>query len=220
MRSLPNWPTATGWALQLSDENYGMKRIEDLTYYEILEVSPDANLKEIQRAYEHARETYHADSLAIYSLFSAEEIGQIQATIEEAYRVLRDEALRKSYDQSHSHLIHRAPKETQSEMPMRSPDFKSSLSFTDISLEVGEIEYRGTSLKQLREKLGLDLKAISAKTKIPIKTLEVIEEEDFEHLPAQVYLKGFLRAYAKVLNLDPQKLVEGYFRVFQERKKR
>jgi hypothetical protein len=131
-----------------------------------------------------------------------------------------DEALRKSYDQSHSHLIHRNSREKQTEMPMRSHDIKGSLSFTDISLEVGEIEYRGKSLKQLREKLGLDLKSISVETKIPIKTLELIEEEDFDHLPAPVYLKGFLRAYGRVLNLDPQKLVEGYFRFFQDRKKR
>lgn len=197
-----------------------MKRIQDLTYYEILEVSPDANLKEIQRAYEHARETYHAESLAIYSLFSKEEMVQMQAAIEEAYRVLMDEALRKSYDQSHSHLIHRASKGKERERAVPSHEIKSGLSFTDLSLEIGEIDCRGKSLKLLREKLGLDLKAISAETKIPIKTLEWIEEEELEHLPAPVYLKGFLRAYARMLNLDPQKLVEGYFQLFLERKKR
>lgn len=197
-----------------------MRRIEDLTYYEILEVSPEASLEEIQRAYEHARETYHADSLAIYSLFSEEEIVKIQAAIEEAYRVLMDEALRKSYDQSHSHLIPRASKGKEAERLGKPYEIKSSLAFTDLSLEIGEIEYRGKSLKQLREKLGLDLKTISAETKIPIKTLEWIEEEDLEHLPAPVYLKGFLRAYARMLNLNPQKLTEGYFQLFQRREKK
>jgi DnaJ-class molecular chaperone len=78
-----------------------MKGIKDQTYYEILEVSLTATAKEIQRAYEHAKETFHADSLAVYSLFSGEEVKEIQEAIEEAYRVLMDEALRRSYDQSH-----------------------------------------------------------------------------------------------------------------------
>ena len=54
-----------------------MKLIEEQTYYEILEVSPTATAKEIQMAYEHAKETFHSDSLAIYSLFSEEEIKEI-----------------------------------------------------------------------------------------------------------------------------------------------
>ncbi len=197
-----------------------MKRIEEQTHYEILEVSPDATVKEIQQAYDHGKETFHSDSLAIYSLFSEEEMREIQAAIEEAYRILMDEALRRSYDQSHSHLIERSPREKQTEKPVKSSEIKGGLSFTDLSLEIGEMTYRGRSLKRIRERLGIDLKTISAETKINIKTLERIEEEDLEHLPAMVYLKGFLKAYAQALNLDPQKLMEGYFQLFKEEKKR
>ncbi len=82
-----------------------IKGIKDQTYYEILEVNRTATAKEIQRAYEHAKETFHADSLAIYSLFSEEEVKEIQEAIEEAYRILMDEALRRSYDQSHSQTV-------------------------------------------------------------------------------------------------------------------
>ena len=197
-----------------------MKRIDEQTYYEILEVSPDAPAKEIQRAYEHARETFQADSPAVYSLFLEEERLELQKVIEEAYRVLMDESLRKSYDQSHSSLIEKSSKEKQTNIPLRSPEKKGSLSFTDLSLDLGEVTYRGRALKQIRERLGIDLKTIAAETKINIKTLEWIEEEDIEHLPAMVYLKGFLRAYAKALNLDPQRLIEGYLQLFKEEGKR
>jgi DnaJ-class molecular chaperone len=197
-----------------------MKRIEDQSYYEILEVSHDATVKEIQQAYEHAKETFHSDSLAIYSLFSEEETRKIQSSIEEAYRVLMDEALRRSYDQSHSHLIQRSPREKQTEKFAHSSEIKGSLSFTDLSLEMGEMPYRGKSLKQIREKLGIDLKAISTETKVNVKTLEWIEEENLDCLPAPVYLKGFLRAYARVLNVDSQKLIEGYLQLYEERKKK
>ena len=197
-----------------------MKRMEEQTYYELLEVSPDATPKEIQQAYDHALETFQLDSLAIYSLFSEEELLRIQGSIEEAYRVLMDDTLRRNYDQSHSHLINRSSKGKQTETSMKPREIKSTLSFTDLSLEIKEMSYRGLSLKQLREKLGIDLKAISNETKISLKTLEAIEAENLDHLPAPVYLKGFLKAYARVLNIDPQKLIEGYFKLFQEQKKK
>ncbi len=197
-----------------------MKRIEEQSYYEILEVGPDADPKEIQRAYDHAKETFHADSLAIYTLFTEEEIGKLQVAIEEAYRVLMDEALRESYDASHSHLIQKPLNEMGQEVSMKRSETKGGLSFTDLTLEIGEIEYRGRSLRELREKLGIDLKTISSETKISLKTLEAIEAEDLAHLPAPVYLKGFLKAYARVLRLDAQKLIEGYFRLFKDGMKR
>jgi len=58
-----------------------IKGIKDQTYYEVLEVSPTATPKEIQRAYEQAKETFDVDSLAIYSLFSEEEVKEIQEAI-------------------------------------------------------------------------------------------------------------------------------------------
>jgi cytoskeletal protein RodZ len=50
--------------------------------------------------------------------------------------------------------------------------------------------------------------------------LEWIEEEAFEKLPALVYLKGFLRAYAQSLGLNSQKVVEEYIRFMGESKKK
>ena len=45
-----------------------LKHIRDQTYYEVLEVNHTATPKEIQRAYEQAKETFDVDSLAIYSI--------------------------------------------------------------------------------------------------------------------------------------------------------
>ncbi|MGD0916353.1 MAG: helix-turn-helix domain-containing protein [Thermodesulfobacteriota bacterium] len=197
-----------------------MKRIEEQTYYEILEVSPNATVKEIQRAYEHAKETFHRDSLAIYSLFSEEEVNEIQAAIEESYRVLADEALRKGYDQSSLPLSVGQKLEEPVEVLGIEQAKKSSLSFTGLSFNVEDgAAYRGKILRQIREKMGIDLKTISSETKISVKILEWIEEEVLERLPATVYLKGFLRNYAQSLGLDPQKVVEGYFQFLSENRK-
>jgi len=86
-------------------ENTSLKPIKDQTYYEILEISPTATSKEIQRAYEHAKETFHADSVAVYSLFSEEEVKEIEDTVEEAYRVLMDEKSHNNYNQSHLQML-------------------------------------------------------------------------------------------------------------------
>jgi flagellar biosynthesis protein FlhG len=68
--------------------------------------------------------------------------------------------------------------------------------------------------------MGIDLKAISKKTKINKKILEWIEEEAVENLPALVYLKGFLKGYAQSLDLDPQKVVEEYLQFLSQKKKK
>jgi flagellar biosynthesis protein FlhG len=197
-----------------------MKSIKDQTYYEILEINPTATPKEIQRAYEHAKETFHADSLAVYSLFSEEEVKEIQSFIEEAYRVLMDEALRKSYDQSYFQTVGGQSIEKPLEAQGVSRGKKTSLSFTGLSFNADEELYHGKTLKQVRERMGVELQAISKETKISVKILEWIEEEAFEKLPALVYLKGFLKNYAQSLGLDPQKVIEEYMRSMEESKKK
>ncbi len=197
-----------------------MKSIKEQTYYEILEVSPTAKDKEIHKAYEHARETFHADSLAVYSLFSEEEVKEIQSAIEEAYRVLMDETLRRSYDRSHLQAAGGQPPQKPFEAQEVSREKKTSLSFTGISFNPGEEFYRGETLRQIREKMGVELQVISTETKISMKVLERIEEEAFEKLPAMVYLKGFLKGYAQSLGLDPQKVIEEYLQSMEEAKKK
>jgi hypothetical protein len=123
-----------------------------------------------------------------------------------------DEASRKDYDQSHlSALNLKWPKsEKLPEAPESPMGKKTYLPFSEISIDVGEGPYRGKMLKQIREKMGIELKTISSETKINLKVLERIEEESVERLPVQVYLKGFLKGYAQCLGLDPKKVIEDY----------
>jgi curved DNA-binding protein CbpA len=75
-----------------------MKKIEDLNFYELLEVSPNASAQEIHRAYERVRRIYEPNSIALYSLFTPEETATIHQRIEDAYRTLVYEDNRKKYD--------------------------------------------------------------------------------------------------------------------------
>jgi hypothetical protein len=75
-----------------------IKKIEDLNYYELLEVGPRATSQEIHKAYERVRRVYEPNSMALYSLFSPEESALITQRIEEAYRTLVYDDNRKRYD--------------------------------------------------------------------------------------------------------------------------
>lgn len=68
----------------------------------------------------------------------------------------------------------------------------------------------GETFKQARKERGLSLEEIAEKTKIRSRYLEAIEEENFGLLPGRVYVKGFLRNYAKYLGLNPEPLVALY----------
>lgn len=65
----------------------------------------------------------------------------------------------------------------------------------------------GEKLKKIREKSGVSLVEMASQTKIKKDYLEKIEAGDYKELPFDVYVKGFLRSYAKYLNLDPEKVI-------------
>ena len=60
----------------------------------------------------------------------------------------------------------------------------------------------GHYLKSIRLEKGISLEEISNETKIRVDILLLIEKEDFDRLPAEVYVKSFLRAYAKAVGAD------------------
>lgn len=68
----------------------------------------------------------------------------------------------------------------------------------------------GEKLGKLRSDRRISLAEISRATKIQVKYLEYLEEGAYEKLPADVYVKGFLRNYAEFLGIDEKILVKLY----------
>ena len=75
-----------------------MKKFNNQSYYEILEIKQDASYKEIEDAYKRAKETYSGESLATYSLFTAEECREILDAVEDAYKILSFSKTREEYN--------------------------------------------------------------------------------------------------------------------------
>ena len=68
----------------------------------------------------------------------------------------------------------------------------------------------GERLRRRREELGLSLDDVQARTKIRKKYLRALEEGQWEVMPGEVYLKGFLRAYAECVGLDARAILKEY----------
>ncbi len=68
----------------------------------------------------------------------------------------------------------------------------------------------GNSLREARTRQGMAIAQVELATKIRGKYLRAIEEEQFDALPAEPYVKGFLRTYADFLGLDGQLYVDEY----------
>jgi cytoskeleton protein RodZ len=68
----------------------------------------------------------------------------------------------------------------------------------------------GNSLREARYRQQLELSDVEQATKIRSRYLQALEEESFDALPAQTYVKGFLRTYADYLGLDGQLYVDEY----------
>jgi flagellar biosynthesis protein FlhG len=186
-----------------------MKRIRDQTYYELLEVGRGASTEEIRKAYRREKEIFNSKSVGIYSLIGPEELNSINALMDEAYRVLTDETLRSEYTRKLDGLEGKA----FSGEPHGTPDIRKTSPAreepTGIPFPDG-FRFTGSSLKGIRESMGIDLKQISKKTKINMENLEWLEEARFENLPPLVYVRGFLMEYAKALNLDPHRVADSY----------
>ena len=67
--------------------------------------------------------------------------------------------------------------------------------------------YRGHSLRAVREEKKIQLKQISANTRIATRYLHAIEEEKFDRFPGRFYFKSFAGEYARSLGLNPDEVL-------------
>ena len=65
----------------------------------------------------------------------------------------------------------------------------------------------GEILAQARESLGVSQREVSEALNLSLDTVIALETGDAERLPAPVFARGYVRAYAKLLELDPEPLV-------------
>lgn len=67
----------------------------------------------------------------------------------------------------------------------------------------------GERLREARLAKGLELNAVAAETRIPLRHLESIEAGRFYDLPSRTYAIGFTRTYSRLLGLDEREMLDG-----------
>src|SRR5581483_3310640 len=74
----------------------------------------------------------------------------------------------------------------------------------------GTMENLGEFLRQEREHKKVPIEEMAIRTRIAIRFIKAIEENQFDQLPNQVSAKGFLRSYARCLGLDEDLVLKGF----------
>lgn len=69
-------------------------------------------------------------------------------------------------------------------------------------------ERAGDILRTAREAQGLSVADIAARTRVPLRHLEAIEQSDYSALPSSTYAVGFTRAYARAVGLDEVRIAQ------------
>ncbi len=65
----------------------------------------------------------------------------------------------------------------------------------------------GLTLREARELLGISVQDVAERIKFAPKQVEALEANDFAHLPQATFLRGFVRSYARMLQLDEAALI-------------
>jgi cytoskeleton protein RodZ len=73
----------------------------------------------------------------------------------------------------------------------------------------------GATLREARMRARIDITDVESRTKIRAKYLRAMENEEWDLLPGEVYVKSFLRTYGEFLDLDTRQLVDDYKRRYE-----
>ncbi len=73
----------------------------------------------------------------------------------------------------------------------------------------------GATLREARMRARIDINEVELRTKIRAKYLRAMENEEWDLLPGDVYVKSFLRTYADFLGLDSRQLLDDYRRRYE-----
>jgi len=71
----------------------------------------------------------------------------------------------------------------------------------------------GTILASQREQAGMSLEDVAAQLKLSKRQIEALEQDRFDALPGNTFVRGFVRNYARLLHIDPQPLLGDLARV-------
>lgn len=77
----------------------------------------------------------------------------------------------------------------------------------------------GKNLALIREQKGFTREYVAGKLNLRVRMIELLESDTFQELPQPVFVKGYLRAYAKLLEVSPEPYLTLYNNAYSQEKK-
>ncbi len=195
-----------------------MSELPETDYYTLLEIDPGATDEDIRRAHKRLAKRFDPAGVVIYGLYRPDELQALLRTLREAYETLVDPEKRRRYDRRIFPEGHPSLRRADQRVAAAPPTPRASLP-ADPILAAGftpETPLRGGALTRIREACHLSLEEIAERTKISMFTLRCIEAEQFQDLPARVYMRGFLKQIAEMLRIDPDRVLRDYLFALEE----
>jgi cytoskeletal protein RodZ len=68
----------------------------------------------------------------------------------------------------------------------------------------------GKYLREQREAKGMSIEEVSRSTRVPVSSVERIEHDQFDELPGEVFVRGFLKSYARAVGVPQEEVLARY----------
>jgi len=173
---------------------------------ELLGLKPGATTADLHRAYQRARATWAEESLATYGLVDEAERDAILARLTMAYeRLSRCLVSPSSARQTGPHEALPGTDPSPAGPPAAGTEPTGAIPGGTHDLDPGALLRR----RRLASEISLD--TVARETRIRTTILEALEEGNPSRLPAPVYIRGFVIAFAQVVGIDePEDLARRY----------
>jgi DnaJ-class molecular chaperone len=210
-------------------------------YYEILEVDPKASSQDIYHAYARIKKTYSLRNPDIFKSFTFDELQELLVVIEEAFATIGNKDTRDIYDQKFTKIFPDFKlqnldfvvneKEQVQDAPSEVPTDLIPMGFSKTALSTYKIDdtlesliahqefFDGAFLGKIRKYKNVNLEDLSKNTCISMKYLYALEDNNYSALPAGVFTRGYVNQYCKILNLDADRVIPSFMKLFNNERK-
>lgn len=227
------------------------EKLRPFTYYELMGLDRGCTTLDINNQYEKLKRIYVSENTTLREVFDDEGLFIFNTLIDQVHKQLSDSELRREYDMEideHLGSLEESFPETfilsdvvrrynrskkgpakliKKDVYGRDAEKKKSvedLDFVDINKifeKYADDIIDGDKLRQIREESGISLKSIISNTKISSFVINAIEADSYDKLPAQIYVKGFLRNYCKAIKIKNEygeKVIKDYISLMTAQK--
>jgi len=219
------------------------EKLRPFTYYELMGLDRGCTTLDINNQYDRLKRIYVSENTMLREVFDDEGLFIFNTLMDYVHKQLSDPELRREYDMEideHlgsleesfpetfilSDVVRRYNRSKKGPAKLIKKDVygrdaekkkpAEDLDFVDINKifeKYADDIIDGEKLKQIREESGISLKSIISNTKISSFVVNAIEANSYDKLPAQIYVKGFLRNYCKAIKIKTEygeKVIKDY----------